>query len=1050
MTSKGNCRRSESAAIVSWYRAAMKSVAPRILVLVMTLGGAQACGSSGALQSKAAAPPAEPSDAAAPLAPRVDEATGPLLTQAAGVAKAEYLPNGTVQIVARADVGGFSYLRVRIAPEYVAQAGHDFAPFRLTCDPNPGCIGVWAVPSGNAAQRSQDAILRWPHQGDVSRPTSIWARTSGFQASSKRELRGGSEMRFAIEDPGIDQKAGDFGGEFRQGLSHLLEHLAPYEPFVAFATSRIRSRSAANPPKSRPSRGSTHDELRSLMDFYTGRGEIERTLQTHRGLGLPRPGFRPSVALAKVRGVEAPKRDYDALVGADPSLAQRPQLGPLAKLLPREAIAIEFPSIQDLVKLPRILDERFDEITRALERQPGSYRLVERYREQLIIEPSKLSEQLGHIAVGAVAMVIGDPYLREGTDVSLVLELRQRNLVEGVLARYVENARIKHPNLELKKLSLEGTDVTVRSTPDGQIRQYSAWVENHLFLSNSPKRLAQLLRIARAAEPALADAADYRWARRVCPFDARKERAHLFFGDDFVASVTGPRSKVLEARRTLAQSELRAVDYAALLHAMVEGAPAKDTVELLKAGWLTRKDLKHFDSSPITWSSASGASSAWGRSSEMTPVVELPLDKLDPAEVSRYDSFRISYESMLRGALDPTSLRVLRTDSDSALRTELRILPLSPAGDLGGRLRDVVRHVGRGSVDAGPAVNGLGAVLAISKDSPLRDLAQSVLSGSVRRKELALGFLGDWVKVGLAEEPLLFDFALSEHEIPEVARPGVQVASTNAASPGAASDPLAQRQPERESIDLEANLHRVPVWAAVQIRSGVLLTAALAALRIELKDNLGDWVTWSEAGKYREHPVSKVEIKQHQDAERPVTIYYAVVKDVLLVSLQRRVLELRIDDVLAGNRPKATPIDSRSTQVAADWSKKAGSIYSALLSGTIERSALKAHEQACAGMLLLAMGLGESAANSGDGAAALRYLGYEPLSPNGPGLKIVGGQCVHPVYGTELEPVLPAARDATVPLHRAIEQLRRLRFGLGIVPRADEMELFGTTEIVFE
>jgi hypothetical protein len=179
-------------------------------------------------------------------------------------------------------------------------------------------------------------------------------------------------------------------------------------------------------------------------------------------------------------------------------------------------------------------------------------------------------------------------------------------------------------------------------------------------------------------------------------------------------------------------------------------------------------------------------------------------------------------------------------------------------------------------------------------------------------------------------------------------------------------------------------------------------------------------------------------------------VYYAIVKDTFVLSFQRRVLELRIDDVLAGNRPKGTAVDSKSKQVLLDWSKKPGSILSVIAAGMLEESALQAQARACAGMTVLSLAFGEQAVNETDGTLGLRYLGYEPLSPNGPGLKMQDGQCIHPVYGSELEPALPAAQNTTVPLHHAVDQLRKLRFGLGVVPRANEQELFSTVDVTFK
>lgn len=1010
----------------------MKPFATSTLVALLTLAGAFACGSPQVGSRPApktqatTASVAAPTVTASPVLP-----TASLVRQSAGIAKAEYLADSTASVIARVDAGAFTYLRVRLNPTDAEHLARDsrLEYTHVMCEGSPNCLGVWPSAKAGASTNAPSLVLRLPRASAASLPNAIVLHTRASQLWPKRIVLGGKAQRFTLKDALTqDGRAEDLAAAFRDGLAQYLEFRGSEEPYVAFAVNRIRSRLAPHSATKGTARNSSNAEFLSAMNFYTGRGEIAKTLQTERGLGVSAKRFQPTVALSKVAGVRALERDYAALVAADRSVTS-PRYSPLSNLLPPDSIVIEFSTVKDLVQLPKLFDERFDAISRALEAQPGTYRLVERYREQLIVEPSQLSEQLGHVAVGNVALVLGDPYLREGTDVSLVLEVRQRALVETVLAKYLSRAQAKFPTLETKSLQIEGAEVTLRATPDGRIRQYVAWSSDRLWLSNSPKRMAQLLRIAKNKDKSLQQTEDYRWARSVTPFDETKERAHLFFGDAFMTAITGPRSKILEARRTRAQNELRTVDYAALLHGMMEGVPAQSQKQLLASGWLTKKDLVHFDGSPITWSSDYGAASSWGRSSEMLPLIDLTITKVDPSEAKSYGSFRSDYEWQVRGALDPTSLRVLRTESPTELRTELRILPLLPTEKLSRMFQETVRSVGRGSVKPGGTTDGLSAVLAIAKNSPLRDLARNLLDGSMMKSKLALGFLGDWVKVGLAEDPIVLEGALREGYVQEIA-----------------TVPATEKD---DRIDLEKNLQRLPAWAAIQIQSRAMLTAALAAIRVASKEHLEDMVAWSEAGMYRDLSVSKVTIGRRDEPDELVSVYYAVVKDTLLLSLQRRVLELRMDDVLAGNQPQGTAVDSRSAQLLLEWSKQPKSILSAVASGMLERSAAEAHSGACMGLSLLAMGLGEQTANDLDGALALRYLGYEPLSPNGPGLKIVDGQCVHPIYGTQLEPVLPAAQDATIPLHRAIDRLRSIRFGVGAVPRKDEQEFFGTVDISF-
>jgi hypothetical protein len=251
----------------------------------------------------------------------------------------------------------------------------------------------------------------------------------------------------------------------------------------------------------------------------------------------------------------------------------------------------------------------------------------------------------------------------------------------------------------------------------------------------------------------------------------------------------------------------------------------------------------------------------------------------------------------------------------------------------------------------------------------------------------------------------------------------------------------------KSEFGVEQNLHRLPVWAMVHIKNPILLTAALAALRSALKEDLDDWVAWKTDEKYRGISITRVDVHPSGASDVQVSIYYAMVKDALLIALQRSVLESRVDDVFAGRTPHKAELGNRPEQLYLEWSKKPGAFLSALLIGALERSALSAHDAACTGLSLLALGVGEERANAADGRLAMRYLGYEPRSPNGAGLRIKEGECLHPVYGSFAEPVLPKARDSAVSLHRAIEQLRKLRFGLGTVPRGVEQELVGTMEI---
>lgn len=961
--------------------------------------------------------------------------------------KVKLLEQGEGTVVGTQHADNASFLRVRATdvgplgaydevlgdaecmPSIRCQVAVAVAPTRAqaTRSPKTDGAGHRRASKSPAVARSQarvpELVIRLTDPHDAARLESVTLH-------SYRPQRAGVERRIRIS--GIDRapKDANIQQDFAASWAEYIRRYAADEPFAAFAAARIQQWSVAAGRSVGVSdvRQRQRTDLAELMDFYTGKAEINNTLQTHRGLGTSASSLPKTISIGSIQGVEHEPRDYGALLAGAVGVHEY-AAHPLADSVPNDALVVEFASVRDLVSLPQRIDQRLGLILAALEGYPGNSRLLERYRDQLILEQTSLAEKLGHVAIGSVALVIGDPYLREGSDVSLVFEVKERQLLEATLAGFVANARRVHVELETKSLTLAETPVVLHETPDGRLRRYQAWVGSKLLLSNSRRAITELLVLQRDKSRSLAQTPDYHWARSETPFSAESERALVFFGDAFVDKITGPRSKILEARRVRALAELRSVEYAALLFGWMQGIPPKDQQELLASGWLKRSDLIHFDGSPIRFDPRVGASSRFGTSEQLVPIVDLEMDKIDKEEEQAYAQFRANYERGLRGALDPTTLRFLRTSGEDQWRTELRILPLSPWGAIGTEFRQIVRHAGRGAVEPGNNPDGLRLALGLSRESRLRDMADDALHGVIADKQLTLGFLGDWVQIGLADDPWLWNMAVAERALPDL-------------------DGSAKKH---EEFGLERNLDRLPLWAAVQIKSPLLLTAALATLRAQSHERLGDWVKWHDGDKYRDFAVTRVQVRPGGDASSSLAIHFAVVKDVAILSLDRRLLERRIDEVLANLRPKTADPAAASSQLVATFEHGSTHHLTNILGALLDAAAMRAHPRACVGLSLLAAGYGEVMANGAERSRlGIRVLGYAPESPAGPGLTINDGQCQHPIYGTLLEPKLPDGRDATSPLHAAARSLASMSFGLAVIPRAKELELIGRTEIVWK
>lgn len=201
---------------------------------------------------------------------------------------------------------------------------------------------------------------------------------------------------------------------------------------------------------------------------------------------------------------------------------------------------------------------------------------------------------------------------------------------------------------------------------------------------------------------------------------------------------------------------------------------------------------------------------------------------------------------------------------------------------------------------------------------------------------------------------------------------------------------------------------------------------------------------WHKDAAYRGVPITKVSLKNRDEPNATqANVYYGIAKDVLVISLRRKILEARIDDVLDGRTPKGAELPRSPSQLALDvaplfegWLRRAAA-------ASLDTTAFEAHERACIAFEILARAAGTLPA---DPAAkrdlALRLLGYEPESPQGGTLTWHDGLCEHPVYGNPIEPRAPDAADTKIPLHEVLSGIGSLRFALGLVPRGNAIEMW--------
>jgi hypothetical protein len=807
-----------------------------------------------------------------------------------------------------------------------------------------------------------------------------------------------------------------------------------WDPLHHFASARARY--LAGSPAGRGQRGGRagarpQSDLGEIMSLYTGLSSIEEALQTDRGLNTePSEEDTQTLPLAEVQGVPLPVHPWPAMQArlfkdAADRTGGGPRMEPLAGRVPGDMLYAHFHDLRTAVKLAADVEEWWTPFARLAEWRSGTSHVMERLEEQLMLERTGLAERLGHLAVTGVAIAVGDPFVREGTDVTVLFGVRNETLLLGVLGRHESVVRSRVANVQEESYTVEvpqapcalppcsaASTVTVRHvfTPDRRVNQYRALVDGVLFVSNSRRALKRFLV---ADGPRLSESGDFRYFRSLYPFDTAQEDAYLFLSDAFVAKAVSPRTRILESRRMHAGADLRAVNYAALMHGWLEGQGVPQKEALLAGGVLLPADLKHADGSEITFHPTSGAwSERWGRLTALTPLIELDIERVSAREKAAYEAFARSYQTYWRDFIDPVAVRLKRSADGQHIQVDARMLPLIEGTDY----RELFEIVGDATVTPPRAGNGLQWTLAIGEEASLRrELGR--LAGHLGGRQLQFDWLGDWISLGLRDGVALWEMAILTNSLAEI--------------PGEV----------RRSTELEYEIaNRFPGFIAIQVRNNLGAVAFLTAFRAFVEGAAPSLVTWGQAGTHREVPIVSVAIRPDNTnaASATVTLHYALANNVLAVSMNRTTLTAVIDQALDGSGPGGPGEDKRQAMLSVEPGPWLAQTMAALL----DRDAIRQYRAADRDLRALVRGLGRLPNGVERRRLALAYLGFEPAAVQGGEFSEFKPDLLeHSMYGTWLRPNIPVTPIAGAPVTRLLSHLKSLKMALSVEGQGSEKGL---------
>jgi hypothetical protein len=790
--------------------------------------------------------------------------------------------------------------------------------------------------------------------------------------------------------------------------AHLRElGSGPWHRFAAQRVEQAFAQKKALAAAQRPTRAG-RDDLLSLMDTTTGMLSIQESLQQDRPLLLRAAREKQTVPISKLPGVKAAAHPWDRLLQ---SLAAPGPAEPMAAAVPAEFWYFRFADLGALFRLADQLDAWGTPAADALDRQLEERDLSARYETELGLARTELARTFGKEVIDEVAITGSDPYLREGSDLTVIFRVKRRPVLESVLASTLAAHSKVHGGTTSSKVSHEGVDIHIARSADGRLRQHRASVDDFEIVSNSLGAARRVIEAMKGKRARLSEEKDFRY---MLARDSRVRGDALgFMGDRFVAEVVGPRQKILEARRQIAAAELMTPGFAALLHGFIHGRSPSSVDELVASRLLGKDELRHAGGAAIAFRPGEAAQSPWGSPLALTPLIDLPaVEMVTESEQAAYARFAQTYETYWSRYIDPVLLSLSWSEKGTTLEGDLRVLPLIEGTDY----REIMEFAGTSRVKAPPLAAGMRAVVGIGLSAELRNELSRMSRSFSRHHDLKLDFLGDWAMVGVADRaPIATAIHALESHLPEL--------------------PNSEERREEDEI---ATLARVPAYAAIGIRSMAGAALLLAALRQTAEDALPGMVSWGEAGKEREIPIVRIGVadprgprgrRSSRTPSEGVSIFYALTESALLVSLDERVLRGLIDDLVDGRLPgPAAAPRSDGSQLVFDLAGAKNGALVTVLGWLLSSEVVAASESSRAHAQALLLGAPERANDPAAlRALSLAYFGSAPVPPYGGHYTIEQAGVRDPARGTTSSPRWPSLPVEGSPVDKLLTAVGRFR-----------------------
>lgn len=467
---------------------------------------------------------------------------------------------------------------------------------------------------------------------------------------------------------------------------------------------------------------------------------------------------------------------------------RKPEISTLAQYVPEDFYLVEFRSLSKLLQAMDASDLWGTHLFNQAYREARTHGVGERIKRQLALKTEPALRPFYDLVVREVAVTGSDPFAREGSDVTILFQVKQPEIFKARMEGFMADAMKQHADARRAEGSFMGVSFVQMETPDRALSVYSADPAPDIHIrSNSRAALERVIEAIKGrradgqAVRRLGETAEFAYIRTLMPRGAKEEDGLIYLSDPFIRRLVSPQLKLTERRRMLCYNHLRMIGHAAMLHRTEHGTWPASLEDLAESntspGVFGQGELSCPDGGRYSLSAdgMSGVCSRHGRAGFLTPNLEIPVAQVTGLEADEYKAFLEEYNRYWRTYFDPIALRVKVTPEQ--YRLETIVLPLidnsvytNLASLLGGRPEplDSLPVPKRNIFSIGLRLNKeryLPDIAKIENDKEYEELIRDLgLTGEARRLNLAEFIskgLGNQVGVHVYDASPAFDLNMS-------------------------------------------------------------------------------------------------------------------------------------------------------------------------------------------------------------------------------------------------------------------------------------------------